>query len=51
VGIDIRGDELLFFWRKGRRGQVGEYFVEDEDLDIGLRLLLFPEAIKLRGQR
>src|SRR5262245_34299324 len=48
VRIDIRSDELLFFRRKRWRRQVGEYLIEDEDLDIGLRLLLFPEAIKLR---
>ena len=46
VGIDILGDEFLFFGCKRRRRKTGKNLVKDKNLDIGLGLLLLPEAIE-----
>jgi hypothetical protein len=47
VGVDVPRDGLFLFGGERWGRELGENFVEDENLDIGLRLLLFPEAIEL----
>ena len=47
VGADVAGDGLFLLGGERSGRELGEDFVEDENLDIGLRLLLFPEAIEL----
>jgi len=47
VGVDVPRDGLFLFGGERWGRELGEDFVEDENLDIGLRLLLFPEAIEL----
>jgi|ERR1700730_1722407 hypothetical protein len=47
VRVHILGNLLLFFCRKRWRRQTGENFVENEDLDVRLGLLLLPESIQL----
>jgi hypothetical protein len=45
VGIDVAGNGLLLFGGERWGGELGEHLIKDEHLDVGLRLLLFPEAI------
>ena len=47
MNIDVCRECLLFVRRERRRWQAGEYFIQNEDLDIGLGLLFLPEPVKL----
>ncbi|MGO8425903.1 hypothetical protein ACC772_38000, partial [Rhizobium ruizarguesonis] len=46
MSIDVVGNELFLLWREGRRWQLYEDLIENEDFNLALRLFLLPKPLE-----